>query len=85
MERERPDLFDQQGALTISVKKDEDALNGVDLSILRRLSSATIGLLDNEELLAAFYEAKVRTNVCSNCKIKIFNSHILKMSSEIVS
>ena len=59
LQRERLDLFEQQDTLTAAVKKDEDSLQGVDLSILKKLSQATIGLLDNEELLGAFYEAKV--------------------------
>lgn len=57
--QERIDLFDQRKILNALVSKDEAALDNVEMSILKRLTETTLGLLDNEELLAVFYEAKV--------------------------
>lgn len=56
---EREDLFEQRANLTSSISRDQKALTAVDDNILNKLTQAATALLDNEELLAAFYEAKV--------------------------
>lgn len=60
LKMEREDLFEQRANLTASLKRDHKALTAVDDNILHKLTQASTALLDNEELLAAFYEAKVR-------------------------
>ena len=57
---EREDLYEQRANLTASISRDQKALTAVDDNILHKLTQAATALLDNEELLAAFYEAKVR-------------------------
>ncbi|KAK4320731.1 hypothetical protein Pmani_008437 [Petrolisthes manimaculis] len=59
---EREDLFEQRANLTASLKKDHKALTAVDDNILQKLTQASTALLDNEELLAAFYEAKATSS-----------------------
>ena len=58
---EREDLYEQHANLTASISRDQKALTAVDDNILNKLTQAATALLDNEELLAAFYEAKVTT------------------------
>ncbi|KAK4312616.1 hypothetical protein Pmani_015958 [Petrolisthes manimaculis] len=60
--KEREDLFEQRANLTASLKKDHKALTAVDDNILQKLTQASTALLDNEELLAAFYEAKATSS-----------------------
>ncbi|KAK8381811.1 hypothetical protein O3P69_015079 [Scylla paramamosain] len=55
---EREDLYEQRANLTASISRDQKALTAVDDNILNKLTQAATALLDNEELLAAFYEAK---------------------------
>lgn len=61
---EREDLYEQRASLTASIMRDQKALEAVDDTILKKLTQASTALLDNEELLAAFYEAKVRGSGC---------------------
>ncbi|XP_066941286.1 LOW QUALITY PROTEIN: uncharacterized protein [Macrobrachium rosenbergii] len=58
LKMERSDLFDQQSNLTASITRDQKSLDAVDDTILKKLTQTSTSLLDNEELLAAFYEAK---------------------------
>ncbi|XP_068222058.1 dynein axonemal heavy chain 6-like [Palaemon carinicauda] len=58
LKMERSDLFDQQSNLSGSIARDRKSLDAVDDTILKKLTQAATSLLDNEELLAAFYEAK---------------------------
>nr|XP_027212731.1 uncharacterized protein LOC113805867 [Penaeus vannamei] len=58
LKMEREDLYEQRASLTASIMRDQKALEAVDDTILKKLTQASTALLDNEELLAAFYEAK---------------------------
>ncbi|KAK3885101.1 hypothetical protein Pcinc_010652 [Petrolisthes cinctipes] len=62
LKMEREDLFEQRANLTASLKRDHKALTAVDDNILQKLTQASTALLDNEELLAAFYEAKATSS-----------------------
>ena len=60
LRQEREDLHENSATLTALVAKDEESLEGIDSSILKKLTQAAASMLDNEELLAGFYEAKVK-------------------------
>ena len=60
MSLERPDLEEQRNQLIIKINADKNQLKAIEDRILKLLFESEGNILDNEELINALQESKVR-------------------------